>query len=163
MKPDNDNRGSEMVPEIVESHLLSKAGIAHAFATRKGGVSTGSFDSLNFSLKGGDAHQNIQRNLAILSRHLSMDPSRIFRVKQVHGSAAVIIDAASEPTQIIDRPADVIMTQQVGIGVGVVTADCVPVLFASHDGHAVAAAHAGWRGIVAGVLESTVETFQRSF
>lgn len=119
--------------------------------TRAGGVSTGPWDSLNLALHTGDDPASVHRNRVRLS-----DALRIRRVpawpRQVHG--VVVADAA---TLSEDVAADAVLARHAEQICSVQTADCLPVLFASLDGRAVAAAHAGWRGLVGGVLEATVD------
>ncbi len=134
---------------------LEAEGIVHAFAARLGGVSEGSFASLNFGLKGGDPREHVAENLARLAATLGLDPRRCYRARQVHGRALLAADRA-EPEALALSEADALLAAERGSAVGVLTADCVPVLFADAERGLVVAAHAGWRGIVGGVLEAAV-------
>lgn len=152
-----------MTPEdggavVLRSPLLMLEGVVHGFATRRGGVSDGTYASLNFGKKGGDEVQNVQRNLARLGARVGFDPGQFFRLSQVHGKQVVVVDGQSDPGAVAREEADALVTRTPGITVGVNTADCVPVLFADPDRGVVAAAHAGWRGVVRGVLQATAET-----
>jgi YfiH family protein len=136
-------------------------GLSHGFASRNGGVSTGTFSSLNFGLKGGDSPDNVRRNLERLAAGVGFTPARFFRAKQVHERRILRIDRDSDPKQILAEPADGLVTDDPGHALGVLTADCVPVLLVVLDqqgrARAIGAAHAGWRGVVSGVLASVVE------
>jgi YfiH family protein len=144
------------------SPLLTAAGFRHAFFTRRGGVSSGPFASLNFSVKVGDTAENVARNLDLAGACLGVPRSRIFFSSQVHGSAVRALDASDTPEQVIFDAADALVTGELGLACGVRTADCVPVLIADPTSGVVAAAHAGWRGVVAGILAATVAELERS-
>jgi YfiH family protein len=116
--------------------------------TRAGGVSTGEFESLNLSARVGDDPQRVARNRAILRECL---PARPAWVKQVHGTA--VIDAAEATPE---READAMVTRAAGVVCAVLTADCLPVLVADRAGKTVGIAHAGWRGLAAGIIENVV-------
>jgi YfiH family protein len=128
--------------------------VPHGFFTRRGGVSSGSYASLNCSLSSQDDPVNVLENRARVARSLGIDPSRLLGLTQVHGTRVVTVTepwAAGRGEQ-----ADAMVTDRAGLALGIVTADCAPVLFADSDGSIVGAAHAGWRGAVAGVLEATI-------
>ena len=126
----------------------------HGFFTRRGGVSTGAYASLNCSLSGQDDRDAVLENRARAARSLGADPALLLGLTQVHGTHVV---TATEPWAAgRGEQADAMVTDRPGLALGIVTADCAPVLFADADGRIVGAAHAGWRGAVAGVLEATV-------
>ncbi len=85
-------------------------------------------------------------------------PARLYRARQVHGTAVLTVDGSESVEAIADRPADAIVTRTPGVAVSVRTADCVPVLLHEQRRGGVAAVHAGWRGLVAGVVEAAVST-----
>jgi YfiH family protein len=126
----------------------------HGFFTRNGGVSGGPYAGLNCSLSGADARENVLANRALVAGAMGIAPEQLLGVKQVHGVAVRVAEA----TWAIGEggEADAIVTAMPGLALGVVTADCAPVLFSNAAGNVVGAAHAGWRGAVAGVLEATV-------
>lgn len=127
-------------------------GVGALMTTRLGGVSQPPWDSLNLGPASGDARACVDENRARLAAATHARPAYL---RQVHGARVVHIDAAS-----LDAPApdaDAAWTDAPGIACTVLVADCLPVLFAAPDGRAVAAAHAGWRGLAAGVLENTVQ------
>lgn len=118
--------------------------------TRVGGVSTGDYASMNLGLSSGDAAENVARNRAIVRRVLPGDPVWL---AQVHGVDVADLDAPGGP----ERPrADAAVTATPGRVAVVLTADCMPLFFCDRAGRRVAVAHAGWRGMSAGVIESAV-------
>jgi YfiH family protein len=135
--------------EILTTALAAR----HGFFTRNGGVSTGPYASLNCSFSA-DARGNVVANRALVAAAIGVAPSNLLGVKQVHGIGVRIAEA---PWAIGEGgEADAVVTATPGLALGVVTADCAPVLFADDAGKVVGAAHAGWRGAVAGILEATV-------
>lgn len=143
------------------SPLLTRAGFRHAFFTRRGGVSSGPFASLNFSVKVGDTPENVARNLDLAGECLGVARSRIFFSSQVHGRTVRMLDAGDTPEQVVFDAADALVTSEAGLACGVRTADCVPILLADAVTGVVAAAHAGWRGVVCDILAATVEQMER--
>lgn len=119
--------------------------------TRTGGVSQGNYASLNLSLRSGDDPNAVHTNRARLRAHIPL-PQEPYWLAQVHGSRLL---AAHTPQT--DRGADASWTNQAGVVCAVMTADCLPVLFCADDSSCVAAAHAGWRGLAGGVLETTAQ------
>jgi len=122
-----------------------------AFTLRAGGVSAAPFDTLNVGAHVGDAPASVADNRQRVRTALAL-PAEPAWLEQVHGIGVVELDGATPPT----ITADAILTRRAGRICAVQVADCMPVLFAAADGSAVAAAHAGWRGLAAGVLEATV-------
>jgi YfiH family protein len=138
------------------AEALQVLGIAapHGFFTRRGGVSAGPFASLNCSLSGADDRGAVLRNRALAAEAIGADPAALVGLMQVHGAEVVRVDRPWKPG---DGPrADAMVTDRPGVALGIVTADCAPVLFATPSGEVVGAAHAGWRGALAGVLEATL-------
>jgi YfiH family protein len=132
--------------------LTASLPATHGFFTRNGGVSTGSYASLNCSFSGADDVALVRENRAIVAQAMGVAPERLLGLKQVHGVEVVTVTQAWE---IGAGPAaDALVTAMPGLALGVITADCAPVLFAGRG--VVGAAHAGWRGAVAGVLETSV-------
>lgn len=126
----------------------------HGFFTRAGGVSTGPYASLNCAWSGQDARENIIENRARLARSLGGAPENLVGLTQVHGPDVVTVTEAWAPGQ--GPRADAAVTDRPGIVLGIVTADCAPVLFADASAGVIGGAHAGWRGAVGGVLEATI-------
>jgi YfiH family protein len=124
---------------------------------RGGGVSKPPYATLNSSFAVGDDAAAVRENLARLETAAGVEPSRLYAIKQVHG--AVVIDAtASTP----ETEGDALWTRTPGVAVGVRTADCVPVLIEDRKSGAVAAVHAGWRGVIAEITARTLEVLRRS-
>lgn len=116
--------------------------------TRAGGVSSGAFASLNLSARVGDDPDCVARNRAILCACLPAEPAW---VRQVHGTTVIDLEQATPETE-----ADGTVARRPGRVCGVMTADCLPVLLSDRAGQVVGIAHAGWRGLAAGVIENTV-------
>jgi YfiH family protein len=140
-----------MTAEAVSAAAI---GFRHGFFTRRGGVSEGPFASLNCSLSSGDKRESALENRARVAHALGADPAHLVTIYQVHGTTAVRVETPWLPGA--GPRADAAVTDRPGIALGVVTADCAPVLFADATAGVIGAAHAGWRGAVAGILESTL-------
>ncbi|MCB8880030.1 peptidoglycan editing factor PgeF [Acidisoma cellulosilytica] len=129
--------------------------VPHGFFTRAGGVSTGPYASLNCSLSGGDDRAAVLENRARVALTLGARPENLVGLTQVHG---IDVATVTTPWAPGDGPrADAMVTKTPGIALGIVTADCGPILFADAEAGIVGAAHAGWRGAVAGILEATID------
>jgi purine-nucleoside/S-methyl-5'-thioadenosine phosphorylase / adenosine deaminase len=137
-------------------HWPVPATVRAAFTLRSGGVSSPPFDSLNVAAHVGDEAQAVAQNRRILKDALRL-PSDPVWMEQVHGLDVLNLDAAFEGTSGGTAVADAAFTRGTDKVCAVQVADCLPVLFAVRDGSAVAAAHAGWRGLAGGVLEATVQ------
>jgi YfiH family protein len=139
---------------MLRLEALDRPELGHAFFTRQGGTSEGVFASLNCSIGSGDDPAKVAENKRRACAALGLAPDRLVTGYQVHGNAVALVDA---PWRYEDRPrVDALMTRQRGLALGVLTADCVPVLLADPAVPLVAAAHAGWRGAVGGVLEAVL-------
>ncbi len=140
---------------LTASNLGLLGQVRHGFFTREGGVSEGEFASLNCGYSTGDDAGRVEANRARALQRLGMASSSLCTVRQVHG-AAVVRTRAAQP----QRPsvaADALVTDRPHVTLGVLSADCAPVLFADPQAGVIGAAHAGWRGALAGVIEATVE------
>ncbi len=146
--------------EPIEAACLSRLpGIRHGFFTRAGGGSRGLYAGLNCGPGSADDPMQVMANRARVAQHLGANHADVVSLYQVHSATALCIDA---PVAAHDRPkADAVVTRTPGLAVGVLTADCAPVLFADARAGVVAAAHAGWRGAAAGVLEATIAEMER--
>ena len=127
-------------------------GVDAGFTLRTGGVSKPPYDSLNLAMHVGDDPDDVRENRRRLVEHAGL-PEEPRWLKQVHGNRVV---HASEVERDVTE-ADAVWTDQPGQVCAVMVADCVPILLAAKDGSCVAAIHAGWRGLAAGVIEETVE------
>jgi polyphenol oxidase len=139
---------------LIISDALNADGIRHAFFTRAGGVSEGIFASLNCGFGSGDAQASVLENRRRAAAALDRAPDQLITCYQVHSPQVGFVD---RPWRREDRPrADAMVTRAPGVALGILTADCAPVLFADPDARIIGAAHAGWRGAISGVLEATV-------
>src|SRR5215469_15437042 len=143
----------------IEAASLTLTGIRHAFFTRAGGVSTGLYASLNGGVGSEDDAGQVMENRARMAAALGVEPRRLLTAYQLHSPNVVIAEA---PWTTEDRPqADAIVTRMRALAIGVTTADCGPVLLADPRAGVIAAAHAGWRGALTGVVEATVTAMER--
>lgn len=143
--------------DFLHSALFRGAGFRHAFFTRRGGVSAGPFESLNFSVSVGDDPLKVEENLRRAAAVLGVSRSALYFASQVHGTHVEELRGGEVGTEVIQRQADALFSSRPGIACSVRSADCLPVLFADPRTGRVAAAHAGWRGLVRGILVSTLE------
>jgi YfiH family protein len=132
--------------------------VRHGFFTRRGGVSTGPYASLNCSLSSGDDPAHLAQNRARAAAALGVDATHLLGVTQVHGTEIVPVHTLWPAGQ--GPRADAMVTAVPGLALGVITADCAPVLFCDAQARVVGAAHAGWRGAASGVLEATVSAME---
>jgi YfiH family protein len=144
-----------LMAEALTAASLAAPGLVHGFFTRRGGVSGGGFAALNCSLSGRDDPDAVAENRRRAADALGLPGHALVGLTQVHGDAVAVLDT---PWPEHARPqADALVTRRPGLALGIVTADCAPVLFADADAGVIGAAHAGWRGAVGGVLEATLE------
>ncbi|HEX5957516.1 MAG TPA: polyphenol oxidase family protein, partial [Hyphomicrobiaceae bacterium] len=145
-----------MLRPIEEATFSALAGVGHGFFTRRGGVSRGIYASLNCGVGSQDSTEAARENRARVVARLG--GRSLLTCHQVHGTTAVIADDSMPATW---RPkADALVTATPGLVVGVLTADCAPLLLADAQARVVGAAHAGWRGAVAGVAEATIAAME---
>jgi YfiH family protein len=148
-----------MLQPIQSEALARHDRIAHGFFGRQGGVSEGIYAALNCGLGSKDARDVIAENRRLVAEHLGANPDHLLTAHQHHSADAIIV---SEPWTFETMPkADALVTATRGIAVGALAADCAPVLFADADAGIVAAAHAGWKGALGGVLEAAVATMEK--
>jgi len=144
---------------MVKAETLALPGISHAFFTREGGISSGCYASLNGGIGSRDSAADVAENRARMATALGVEPRRLLTAYQIHSPHVVVAEAPWTPET---RPrADGIVTRTPHLAIGVSTADCGPVLLADSQARVVGAAHAGWRGALAGIVEATVEAMQR--
>jgi hypothetical protein len=143
---------------ILKSANLSVPRIAHGFFGRRGGVSKGIYESLNCGPGSKDARDNVMENRERAIAALSSDAALV-TLYQVHSAEAI---TAAAPWEIPDNPkADAMATGRPGIALGILTADCAPILLADPQARVIGAAHAGWNGALAGVVESVLAAMER--
>ena len=146
--PDLNHNGAMITARTLDE----AAGVGHGFFTRRGGLSEGPFASLNCGFGSGDDQSRVASNRARAMERLGLSGPDLVTAYQTHSAAVHVVQARPE-----DSPrADALVSRTRGVALGVLTADCAPVLFADSGAGVIGAAHAGWRGARAGVLEATV-------
>lgn len=139
--------------------LSALPGIKHAFFTREGGVSDGLYASLNAGFGSGDDPARVAENRARMAAAVGVVPENLLSAIQIHSADVIVAEAPWTPAE---RPKlDAIVTRRPGLAVCASTADCGPVLFADPEARVVGAAHAGWRGALAGVTDATIAAMER--
>jgi len=145
---------------MLGSSLLSAIpGLRHAFFTCEGGVSSGIYESLNGGTGSNDDPGKIRENRRRMAERMGVAPERLLTLYQVHSPDVVVADG---PWNGGSRPkADAIVTRTEGLAIGITAADCGPVLLVDPGVRVIGTAHAGWKGALTGVLESTVEAMEK--
>lgn len=135
---------------------LDAPGLTHGFFTRAGGVSTGVYELLNGGIGSQDDPRSVAENRRRMAAYLGVDPAHLLVPYQIHSPMALIVSAA-----FAERPrCDALATATPGLGLGVTGADCGMILFADQEAQVIAAAHAGWKGALNGVLEATLDAME---
>ncbi|VEJ45684.1 peptidoglycan editing factor PgeF [Bartonella vinsonii] len=140
-----------------ELSALHPQGIKHGFFTRQGGVSQSFYQSLNVGKSSNDQPEHIAQNRLLIADYFGVDVQDLVTVNQIHSCDVIVVDQA-----FIDVPpkADALVTTTQGLLIGILTADCGPVLFADPQAGVIAAAHAGWRGSLNGIIEKTISVME---
>jgi len=140
---------------VFQGEGLKSGGIAHGFFARQGGYSTGIYDSLNCGNGSDDDPENVARNQTRVSEYLGVPLTKLLTLYQIHSNKTVNV---TQSWNAAERPkADAMVTDTPGLALGILTADCAPVLFAAPESGVIGAAHAGWQGALSGVIENTVK------
>ncbi len=137
---------------ITDPLLTGCPGVRHGFFERRGGTSQGLYASLNAGLGSGDDRRRVTANRALIARALGLEPDRLVTLYQVHSADAVIVRDGTESA----TKADGMVTAEPGLGLGVLTADCAPVLLADGEAGIIGAAHAGWGGALRGITDAVI-------
>ena len=143
-----------MTLEIITHPSLN--GIRHGFFTRRGGASSGVFAGLNCGHGSSDQHDVVTINRERVAKAMDVKPDHLVGVHQVHSADAVHVTGPMAPAP----KADGMVTNTKGVALAILTADCQPVLFADAKAGVIGAAHAGWKGALNGVLETTVQQME---
>jgi YfiH family protein len=144
---------------IASPQLSAIPGLRHAFFSRDGGVSDGIYAGLNGGLGSSDEPARVAENRRRMAAALGVAPERFLTAYQIHSPDVAV---ATEPWDAASRPkVDAIVTRVPGLAIGVTAADCGPVLLADPTARVIGAAHAGWKGALTGVLESTLEAMEQ--
>jgi len=146
--------GSYSLPVIRSQTLSRLPEIEHGFFTRQGGISTGIYASLNCGYGSGDKEENVTENRRRVSESLCVEESALISAYQVHGTNVVTVEKPWKRNAV--PKVDGMVTNRRGLALGILTADCAPVLFADPTKGIIGACHAGWRGAIDGVIDSTV-------
>lgn len=148
-----------MSVEFLTAESLRLPGLAHGFFTRLGGVSRGVYASLNAGVGSRDAPEAVTENRARAAAAIGVEPDRLALPYQIHSPDAVAVSAPWSPDA---RPrCDAVVTATPGLALGVTGADCGMILFADERARVIGAAHAGWKGALAGVIEAAVAAMEK--
>ena len=139
--------------EYLKSRVLKN--FKHGFFNRTGGFSINEFSSLNCKYGSGDSKSKINLNRTLVSNLMEVKTSNLITLKQIHSSDVITIKKKIEPDYI---EGDSMVTSKEGICLGILTADCAPVLFGDFEKKIIGAAHVGWRGLYGGIVEGTIES-----
>lgn len=143
---------------------LGQSSLVAGFTTRNGGSSRPPFNSLNLGFNSGDQMSQVEANRAAVARAFDLEPHLFLTVNQVHGNEILVIDEANPDVSHFQRVAsDAIITNQRNILIGILVADCFPVILYDQKKHVSAVVHLGWRGTSAGLLGRTIKAMQEIF
>ena len=131
--------------------------IKHCFFSRKGGFSNGIYQSLNCGRGSKDIKKNINKNLYFVSKKMKVSPTKLMLMNQTHSNKVVVIDEKNKKLKRFKS--DAIVTKLRGIALGVVTADCVPIILYEPNNQIIGCIHAGWKGALSGIIENTIKKF----
>ncbi|MBI2394632.1 MAG: peptidoglycan editing factor PgeF [Deltaproteobacteria bacterium] len=161
-------------PLVLKSELLTARGVRHGFSTRIGGVSEGPFATLNVAVGPGDRAEAVEENLRRFTAAIGVERGGLYQTSQVHGADVRVVEPSDDPAAVLHERADALAafpssrgpssrgassggpSTAAHLAVGVRTADCVPILVHDQVTGGVAAIHAGWRGVVSGVVSAAV-------
>lgn len=152
-----------ITPQIISPILAEQSWLKHGFFTRCGGVSSGLFSTLNTAYDKGDPSANVDENRRRICALLETTPHTLVTARQVHSADVWVIDRPLiydiATTQL--PAADALVTSEPGLALGIMTADCVPILLADPTKKIIAAVHAGWKGATAGIIQNTLQEMRR--
>jgi len=142
----------------------SGQGALAGFTTRNGGISRAPYNSMNLGLNTEDAPSSVEGNRSTLARAFGLEVRQLLTVRQVHGNNILVIDEPNPDLSHFQKvECDAIISNQPGMMIGVLVADCYPVLLTAPSRGVVAAIHVGWRGAVAGIIQRTIEAMREQF
>ena len=152
-------RKKEISEDFISSPLLESNTIKTRFFTRQNGVSTGVFASANCKFETSDARKNVKNNREILLSKLNLDANKsLITVNQKHTNEVIYIDSpVKNPETFLDKEVDGIITNQKDLAIGILTADCVPLLISDEKNGLIGAIHCGWQGIYKDIVHSSIE------
>ena len=132
--------------------------IRHSFFSKKNGVSKGIYKSLNCGLGSNDKKKNIIRNLNLVSKSMNIEFKDLVLMNQTHSNKVTLVDKKNKNKRL---NSDALVTKLKGIGLGVLTADCVPIILYDEKNNIIGCVHAGWKGAASGVIENTIKKFKK--
>ena len=145
-------------PKPIRSPELEAQNTNHGFFTRIGGASTGIYEGLNVGLGSDDTRDIVLENRSRVAQSMGVSSDNLMMVYQVHSCDVAL---ANKPWKMEDRPKlDAMVSSTPGLAIGVMTADCGPVLFSDSENGIIGAAHAGWKGATGGILENTISAME---
>ncbi len=160
MKKTRIDKISYFEPSWGQAH----AGLTVGFSTRHGGVSRAPYNSLNLGFGTEDLQAHVEGNRANFCRAFGLQPHQLLTVKQVHGTDLLLIDEENlDLSHFLSIEADGIITNQTGFMIGVLVADCIPLLLHHQGKGVVAAIHVGWRGAASGIIARAVASMKNHF
>ena len=133
--------------------------IKHCFFSRKGGFSKGIYQSLNCGKGSKDNKKNVFRNLSLVSKKMKINQERLALMRQTHSNKVIIINKKNKDSKKFNS--DALITKMEGVALGVVTADCVPIILYDIKNQIIGCIHAGWKGASSGIIENTVKKFKK--
>ena len=133
--------------------------ISHCFFSKKGGFSRGIYKSLNCGVGSNDNKNNIKKNLSLVSKKMGIDFDKLLLMYQTHSTKVIIVNKNNFKSK--KYKCDAIITKLKGCGLGVVTADCVPIFLYDLKNEIIGCVHAGWKGALFGILEQTISKFKK--
>ncbi len=133
--------------------------IKHCFFSKKGGFSKGIYQSLNCGRGSKDKKKNIYRNLSLVSNKMNVSLKKLSLMNQTHSNKAIIITKKNKNLKKFNS--DALITKLRGIALGVVTADCVPIILYDFNNQIIGCVHAGWKGASSGIIENTIKKFKK--
>jgi hypothetical protein len=150
-----------MTPDMIQAPTLADLrGVQHRFFTRKGGVSAGLYSSLNCGYGSADSPDNVRENRRRVAAIFGRDEADLLTVHQFHSTDVLTVGTARWTSPGAPR-ADGLVTDRPGVVLGVMAADCAPVLLADAEARVIGAAHAGWKGALGGVVEATIGAMEK--
>jgi len=148
---------------FLESDEFASPGfVTHAFCTRLGGVSEGSYASLNLGFRSGDRLEQVRRNKSLVEEGFGVPEGRLILMRQVHGDRIRVLDGGGPLPEELPE-CDGLVSDRPGVALGVRTADCVPLFFVDPVRRVIGAAHAGWRGTALGIAARMVKILSQRF
>lgn len=147
------------MPTALRAETLSSGTIRHGFFTRAGGTSSGVYGSLNCGYGSRDERALVRRNRALVAADMGVAEGDLLTIFQIHSADVEIVETAWRADQA--PRGDAMVSATSGLALGILSADCTPVLFADEKAGVIGAAHSGWKGAISGVLQATVDAMVR--